>query len=616
MQKKVKWKGEREGFEESLRYLQGRMKKEIKSLKTPWPKWNDAGTDGLEWNSTVVIGGRPGCLSGSSLLYVARKGNNGSGRYYTLRDIYYKFNGLRHNDMHFRDRGWKNKFSKTQSFKEDEKLTGQNEILDVIYSGVKTTFTVTTSSGKQIRTTADHKFLIEDYTYKKLSELKVGDFIMCKSSKISNGRKKRIIRKEITAKMYFYSSAKKRIINKNEYYRIKKSRLVYDAHLNNITVDRFIYEVCHNPNHKLIFSDLKKEIHHIDFDPLNDIPENLKLLTIKEHHDIHNDRSRLGLNFIQKEEIISIELYGEEDTYDICMKDPYNNFIANEFVVHNSGKTLIKDQIVRNTFTLNPGEDIRILEFKLEMVARTSAIREYSSLLGRTYKYLCSAEGTLLHADLLKCHAYAKERIKYPIDVIDEPCTVKEFIQIIIEYMESHSTTETIESLDSQNPNPILKKTYKKTMITLDHTILLKKSEYEKDKMDMLYNLGEALTSLKRKYPVIFIILSQLNRNIDNPERAEDGRYGNYVLESDFFGADAMLQHADMLIGLNRPAKQKIRFYGPDRYIILDEMTLVAHFLKCRNGDTRMSFFKAEFERMQISEMPTPPTQDKKIRTQ
>jgi len=32
--------------------------------------------------------------------------------------------------------------------------------------------------------------------------------------------------------------------------------------------------------------------------------------------------------------------------------------------------------------------------------------------------------------------------------------------------------------------------------------------------------------------------LSQLNRNIDNPERAEEGKYGNYVLESDIFGAE------------------------------------------------------------------------------
>ena len=69
------------------------------------------------------------------------------------------------------------------------------------------------------------------------------------------------------------------------------------------------------------------------------------------------------------------------------------------------------------------------------------------------------------------------------------------------------------------------------------------------------------------------------------------------------------LQHADMLIGINRPAKQKIRFYGPDRYIIEDDKTLVFHFLKARNGDARMSFFKAEFERMEVSEMNPPQTQ-------
>jgi len=129
-----------------------------------------------------------------------------------------------------------------------------------------------------------------------------------------------------------------------------------------------------------------------------------------------------------------------------------------------------------------------------------------------------------------------------------------------------------------------------------------------------LYNLGEMVTELKRRYPIAFIILTQLNRGIDNPERNEDGKYGNYILESDIFGSDALLQHADTLIGINRPAKQKIRFYGPDKYIIENDRVLVLHFLKCRNGDARMSFFKAEFERMRISEMPTPPQQEKRVK--
>lgn len=287
-----------------------------------------------------------------------------------------------------------------------------------------------------------------------------------------------------------------------------------------------------------------------------------------------------------------------------------------------SGKTLIKDQIIRDGFKLNPGDNFRVLEFQFEMLARTSAIREYSSVLGKSYKHLCSADGKMTQAELDQCYEYAKERVKYPIDVVEEPCTVKELIEIVTLYMEEHATTESVRETykdtdGSTKERDVAKKIYKKTLVTLDHSLLLKRDKIngEKDKHDTLFALGEAITFLKRKYPIHFIILSQLNRGIDSPERNEDGKYGNYVLESDIFGADALLQHADTLIGINRPGKQKIRYYGPDRYIIDDDKVLVFHFLKCRNGDTRMSFFRAEFERMRILEMATPGQQDKRIRT-
>lgn len=269
-----------------------------------------------------------------------------------------------------------------------------------------------------------------------------------------------------------------------------------------------------------------------------------------------------------------------------------------------SGKTLIAEQIVRESFPLNPGENFRVLQFQFEMLARTSAIREYSSVIGKSYKYLCSADGKLSESDLLKCYDYAKAKVKYPIDVVEKPCTIEEFKQIIGEYMMEHAT------YDSEN-NMILPK----VLITIDHSLLFKKAPFEKDKHDMLNNLGEALTLMKRQFPISFIVLSQLNRNIDNPDRSEEGKYGNYVLESDLFGADALLQHADTVIGINRPAKQKIRFYGPDRYVIEDDRVIVLHFLKCRNGDTRLSFFKAEFEKMRLIEMITPPQQEKRLST-
>ena len=257
-----------------------------------------------------------------------------------------------------------------------------------------------------------------------------------------------------------------------------------------------------------------------------------------------------------------------------------------------SGKTLIKDQIIRESFVLNPAEEYRVLEFQFEMVGRTSALREFSSITGKTYKELCSAGSVLTKETFNKCHLYAKDRVKNPVDIISTPMTVNQMREQLDMYMEEHKG--------------------QKTIITLDHSILVKRAPYQNSRLDMLFELGEFFTQCKREYPCMFICLSQLNRNIDNPDRAVDGKYGNYVLESDIFGSDAMLQHADTLIGINRPAKQKIRFYGPDRYIIQDDKTLVLHFLKARNGDTRMSFFKAQFEMMKIIEMDTPPQQERR----
>jgi len=262
-----------------------------------------------------------------------------------------------------------------------------------------------------------------------------------------------------------------------------------------------------------------------------------------------------------------------------------------------SGKTLAKDQLIKAAFKLNPADNFRVLEFSLEMLGKNSAIRAYSSELGVTYKYLCSADGILSDADLDRCHEYAKKAIVYPIDIVEEAPTISEFEQIVTLYMQQHA----------QMKNE--KKTYQNTVVTIDHSLLLKPKPGQ-TRNDMLYDLGEVVTSLKRKYPIIFIILSQLNRAIDHPDRNEDGKYGNYVLESDIFGADALLQHADTVIGLNRPGKQKIRFYGPERYIVPDDKLLVMHFLKCRNGENGLAFFNAAFERMSIDEAPVPAMQE------
>ena len=258
-----------------------------------------------------------------------------------------------------------------------------------------------------------------------------------------------------------------------------------------------------------------------------------------------------------------------------------------------TGKTLFMEQLISDIIEENKDHKFRVLKFQFEMLDETNGIRKLSLNTASDYNTLMS-KGEPVDKDLyLRCVQYYEETEKTDvIDVVYDPCTVDEMCATIHYYMEAHK--------DEQG-------NYTNALVTIDHSALLKVGKGQKDKFEVLYALGEALTYMKKHYPVAFLVLSQLNRNIDNPDRSKDGDYGNYVLDSDLFGADALLQHADVVLGINKPAIRKIRFYGPERFIISDEDLLAFHFLKSRNGTTRLSFFKLDRENMRIVEIETPP---------
>ncbi len=47
------WKNQKAGYLEALEYIKGRREGVITSLKTPWLKFNDATTDGIEWELSL-----------------------------------------------------------------------------------------------------------------------------------------------------------------------------------------------------------------------------------------------------------------------------------------------------------------------------------------------------------------------------------------------------------------------------------------------------------------------------------------------------------------------------------------------------------------------------------
>ena len=250
------------------------------------------------------------------------------------------------------------------------------------------------------------------------------------------------------------------------------------------------------------------------------------------------------------------------------------------------------EQLISDIMVHNPNEDFRVLKFQMEMVDETSGIRKFSLKTGSDYNTLMSKGGDLVDKEIWnKCVQYYNSTQKKDIvNVVYDQCTISEFEATIAYEQERYKK-------DGVYPN---------MLISIDHSALFAVDKYEKDKFAMLGHLGEALTRLKKKYPIAFVVLSQLNRNIEDPRRAEDGNYGNYILDSDIYGSDSLVQHADVIIGMDKPANRKIRLYGPDKYIIEDPETLVFHFLKSRNGVTKISFFKLDRKTIRISEMNVP----------
>jgi replicative DNA helicase len=264
-----------------------------------------------------------------------------------------------------------------------------------------------------------------------------------------------------------------------------------------------------------------------------------------------------------------------------------------------TGKTLFMEQLISDVIALNTDQEYRILKFQMEMVDETSGIRKFSLITGADYNTLMS-KGQLVDKSLFKkCVDYYDQTAATDfVDVVYDACTVDEMCATIHYQMEKHKK-------DGK---------YTNMLVTIDHSALFRLGKGQKDKFDMLGALGEALTHMKKHYPVAFLVLSQLNRNIDAPDRSRDGEYGNYVLDSDIYGSDALLQHADVVMGINKPSIRKIRHYGPEKFIIHDEDILVFHFLKSRNGTTRISFFKLDRDTMRIIEIDPPAQAGTKIK--
>lgn len=289
----------------------------------------------------VYMDAPTGCLSGETTIGINRGGN---GRQVDLATLVKMFNGGERVGGKGSRRTWDLTIpTKVQCAPDDVMRLGDLEA--AIESGVKITWRVRTRYGREIRATGNHPFLTPT-GYRDLAIIRPGDEVLVLDGQgnRSLGLKPdyRIVN-NLTAHPY----AGRRGVNPDKGgWSVPQHRLVVEAEMNSIDYEVFIKRLRDDDNRGLRFLDPGLHVHHKDENPHNNALENLEVLT-QTQHNLQHDTMNHVMYHIGVDVVTSIDDPREEMTYDLRMVDEPHNFIANEFVVHNSGKSLIAELIRR-----------------------------------------------------------------------------------------------------------------------------------------------------------------------------------------------------------------------------------------------------------------------------
>ena len=156
--------------------------------------------------------------------------------------------------------------------------------------------------------------------------------------------------------------------------------------------------------------------------------------------------------------------------------------------------------------------------------------------------------------------------------------TAKEIKDYPIYYIDTPGTVSLIASTIDFFYSKYVEGTNKKFIIILDHTLLV---EGQSSTLQTISDLQKLFIKVK-KYPNTTIIqLSQMNRNIESPERINNPSM-HYPMRSDISSADTIFHASDYVICIHRPELLNIGAYGPNRLLVKNKVYL--HILKNRDA--------------------------------
>tara|TARA_R110000824_G_scaffold181790_2_gene362632 strand:- start:691 stop:1629 length:939 start_codon:yes stop_codon:yes gene_type:complete len=240
------------------------------------------------------------------------------------------------------------------------------------------------------------------------------------------------------------------------------------------------------------------------------------------------------------------------------------------------GKSAFSNQLVFDVLDQNQGKDIVVLYWSFEMPGHQQIMRSASKEVNKEIIDLLSVESRLKDEDF-KNYANRIDRFrKYPI------------------YF--NSIPRTMEYIKQTNEQVFLNRPKATVMNIFDHSRLIKGSN-EHTELQKLNEISKGCMWMQAKMDVINILLSQLNRNIEQEHRAK-AQY--QPLLTDLFGGDSIGQDAHVVMILNRPHD----IYGiTATYCEENPVGLLAcHVEKNRDGLLGMIPYEAEMSTFTINE--------------
>lgn len=310
---------------------------------------DEARAYGLSYPKGVLLCGVAGCISGDTTIPIVLDESRSQIRNMSVEALYYRTNGLLKDGI---KAGAISRYQGslitpiTLSINEKDKTFVKNKIRSVVFSGVKHAYELTTKNGSKIIATPDHEFLTPDNTYEKLENLKSGDCVVVRRKgrlwdSHASGRNRNIQTREIHG-VRLHPYARRRYIRGLQYTSHPLWRLVIEAEMNSLRLEEYLYAL-NSSIEGLVFMDPDMEVHHKDRDRFNNTLPNLEVVTKEEHSRLHILECNPMLRFRNTARIDNIECIryiGEIPTYDLSMEEPHRNFLANNIMVHNCGKSL------------------------------------------------------------------------------------------------------------------------------------------------------------------------------------------------------------------------------------------------------------------------------------